>query len=75
VRYRPTAYRDQGPVLARGGYVTVPDNRQCCQALLFVPTNDVIGVAAGSLLSYGPLGPAGAPHPARPQFPTLRYDR
>lgn len=75
VRYRPTDYKDQGPILARGGYVTVPDNRACCQALIFVPASDVVGVAVGSLLSYGPLGPSGATQPALPRGPTLRYDR
>lgn len=74
VRY-PNRDRNAGPVLVRGGYITVPDNRACCAALLFVPFDDVVGVEVGSLLSYGPLGPPGAAAPKRPQSPSLRYER
>lgn len=64
-----------GPLEARGGYITVPDNRVCCPFLIAVPGDDAIGVVVGSLLSYGPLGPAGHTWPARPALPALRYDR
>lgn len=74
VRYPNTA-RNAGPTVARGGYITVPDNRACCAALLFVPYDDTVGVEVGSLLSYGPLGPPGAAAPTRPLSPMLRYDR
>lgn len=74
VRYRPTRFKDLGPIQVRGGYIAVPDNRDCCQALLFVPYDDIVGVEVGSLLSYGPLGPPDRAPPVRPLGPTLRYE-
>jgi signal peptidase I len=62
------------PVFLRNGYGTVPDNRACCDFIVFVPRNDVVGVVIGSLLSYGPLGPAGMSVPTGPLTPTLEYD-
>lgn len=66
---------EAGPVTVRDGYITVPDNRACCAALIAVPAGDIVGIVVGSLLSYGPLGPAGVAHPAVPAAPTLRYER
>ena len=74
VRYHAPA-ANIGPVAAGDGYVTVPDNRSCCHFLIAVPIEDAVGVVEGSLISYGPLGPAGRAWPSRPELPALRYDR
>jgi signal peptidase I len=54
-------------------YATLPDNRQCCDFLIVVPESDVVGVVAGSLLSYGPTAPNGAR--TAPRETTLVYQR
>jgi signal peptidase I len=74
VHYLPVAPVDSKPVFLRNGYGTVPDNRACCDFIVVVPENDVVGVVTGSLLSYGPLGPAGMPVPTDPLTQTLEYD-
>ena len=73
VRYQAPA-SNVGPVAAGDGYIAVPDNRSCCHFLIAVPAEDAIGVVEGSLVSYGPLGPAGRSWPPRPALPSLRYD-
>ena len=73
VRYRQTTCRQLGPLAAGTGYIAASDNRYCPEWLVSVPANDVIGVYAGSLLSYGPLGPRGTTV-RRPTGPTLVYD-
>lgn len=72
VQYHPLVPKDVGPVHLTDGYATVPDNRLCCQAIYLVPLGDVLGVAAGSLLSYGSLGGSG--DAMRPYTPTLVYE-
>jgi signal peptidase I len=75
VKYRnPQQHHDEGPMQLKNGYGTVPDNRSCCEYLIFVPANDVVGVVAGSLLSYGQLSPPGQVAPSRPLTSTLVYD-
>jgi signal peptidase I len=74
VRYPSVPHHDAGPILLRDGYGTVPDNRSCCEFLIDVPSADVVGIVAGSLLSYGPLGPRDKPAPSRPSTTTLVYD-
>jgi hypothetical protein len=54
-------------------YATLPDNRQCCDFIIVVPQSDVVGVVAGSLLSYGPIAPNGTRN--KPIEPTLVYER
>jgi signal peptidase I len=69
VRFSSTNCPAWGPLVADHGYVTVPDNRYCPQFMVFVPDADVVGVYAGSLLSYGPVHGV-----KRPLGPTLVYE-
>lgn len=70
----PGRHQDAGPLLLKNAYGTVPDNRSCCEFVIVVPASDVVGVVAGSLLSYGPLSPPGQIAPGRPLTSTLVYD-
>jgi signal peptidase I len=69
----PATSPDATSVQLDDAYATLPDNRQCCDYLIVVPRSDVVGVVAGSLLSYGPTTPDGALN--KPVEPTLEYER
>ena len=73
VHFRRIKHRTWGPLVLRNGYATVPDNRYAYELLIFVPDDDVIGVAAGSLLSYGALSPFTDPATG-PLSPTLVFE-
>ncbi len=73
VQYYRSPPQNAGPVFLGHGYGTVPDNRSCCEFIIVVPADDVVGVVAGSLVSYGPLAPAGRIAPTQPLTCTLVY--